>query len=174
MVAFVVCEGVQPSSVQKGQTTSYVLRFALNTLSYLFETDSELLLATICFDFSEKAPPSLASILQRNQTHTMRFTSAILMASSVCRSNAFSLQPLKLPVISNQLAANRYKTSRFVLAEDAAETTTGKVPLGIPGTAKMDTPWEELGFEFRPTKSNLRITYTDGEWGEMELCEVSP
>jgi hypothetical protein len=45
--------------------------------------------------------------------------------------------------------------------------------MGKPGTAKMDTPWEDLGFEFRPTKSNLRITYKDGQWGEMELNEVS-
>lgn len=43
--------------------------------------------------------------------------------------------------------------------------------MGKPGTAKMDTPWEDLGFEFRPTKSNLRITYKDGQWGEMELNE---
>jgi len=45
-------------------------------------------------------------------------------------------------------------------------------PLGIPGTAKLDKPWKELGFEFRPTKSNLRITYKNGEWGEFEMCEV--
>lgn len=66
-----------------------------------------------------------------------------------------------------------YRTSLAVLAEDAADITssTEPRPLGIPGTAKLDTPWEELGFEFRPTKSNLRITYKNGEWGEMELCE---
>ena len=46
-------------------------------------------------------------------------------------------------------------------------------PLGIPGTAQIDTDWKDLGFEFRPTKSNLRITYKNGEWGEFELCEVS-
>ena len=46
-------------------------------------------------------------------------------------------------------------------------------PLGIPGTAQLDKDWKDLGFEFRPTKSNLRITYKNGEWGEFELCEVS-
>jgi hypothetical protein len=44
--------------------------------------------------------------------------------------------------------------------------------IGVPGTAKISKPWNELGFEFTPTKSNLRITYKDGAWGEMEICEV--
>lgn len=42
-----------------------------------------------------------------------------------------------------------------------------------PGTAKLDTPWEELGFEFRPTNSHVRVTYKNGEWGEPELVKVS-
>jgi hypothetical protein len=96
------------------------------------------------------------------------------MAANVCRSTAFSFkQPQTFSLTLRSAAAYPYKTSHSVLAEDAADTTAGKTPLGIPGTAKMDTPWEELGFEFRPTKSNLRMTYKDGEWGEMELCEVS-
>lgn len=36
----------------------------------------------------------------------------------------------------------------------------------------MDVPWEDLGFEFRPTNSHVRMTYKDGEWGEMELVKV--
>jgi branched-chain amino acid aminotransferase len=35
----------------------------------------------------------------------------------------------------------------------------------------MPVPWEDLGFEFRPTNSNVRMTYKDGEWGEMELVK---
>jgi hypothetical protein len=50
---------------------------------------------------------------------------------------------------------------------------TERPPLGIPGTAKLDKDWKDLGFEFRPTKSNLRITFKNGQWGEMELCQVS-
>jgi len=46
-------------------------------------------------------------------------------------------------------------------------------PSKRPGSAKLDTPWEELGFEFRPTNSHARITYKDGEWGKPELVEVS-
>lgn len=51
---------------------------------------------------------------------------------------------------------------------DILEGTT----LGKPGTAKMDVPWEELGFEFRQTKNHLRLTYRNGSWGEPELVEV--
>jgi len=41
--------------------------------------------------------------------------------------------------------------------------------VGAPGTA--DLPWSELGFEFRPTKSHLRMTYRDGKWQEAEMVE---
>jgi branched-chain amino acid aminotransferase len=41
-----------------------------------------------------------------------------------------------------------------------------------PGTAVMDVPWEELGFEFRPTNSHVRMTYKENEgWGEPELVQ---
>lgn len=39
----------------------------------------------------------------------------------------------------------------------------------LPGTAQLDTPWEELGFEFRPTRSHLRMVYRDGSWQAPEL-----
>jgi hypothetical protein len=42
-----------------------------------------------------------------------------------------------------------------------------------PGTAELDTPWEELGFEFRETNSHVSVTYKDGEWGKPELVKVS-
>jgi len=42
--------------------------------------------------------------------------------------------------------------------------------IGKPGTANL--PWSELGFEFRPTKSHLRMIFKDGKWGEAELVEV--
>lgn len=40
-----------------------------------------------------------------------------------------------------------------------------------PGTAKMDTPWKELGFEFRATNSHIKFTYKDGAWGKSELVQ---
>jgi hypothetical protein len=42
----------------------------------------------------------------------------------------------------------------------------------IPGTAKMDKDWAQLGFEFRQTKSNARIVYKNGAWGDIQLVEV--
>jgi len=48
-------------------------------------------------------------------------------------------------------------------------TTDVSTDIGAPGTA--DLPWSELGFEFRPTKSHLRMIYKDGKWGEAELVE---
>jgi hypothetical protein len=51
--------------------------------------------------------------------------------------------------------------------------TAASTALGKPGTAQLDVPWEELGFEFRPTKSHVRIVYRNGEWGPTELVEVS-
>jgi len=42
----------------------------------------------------------------------------------------------------------------------------------LPGTAALDKPWEQLGFEFRQTKSNVRIVYKNGSWGEIQLVEV--
>lgn len=42
----------------------------------------------------------------------------------------------------------------------------------LPGTAELDVAWEDLGFEFRPTNSHIRLTYKDGEgWGEPELVK---
>lgn len=38
-----------------------------------------------------------------------------------------------------------------------------------PGSAALN--WKELGFEFRPTNSHIRITYKDGAWGEPELVK---
>jgi branched-chain amino acid aminotransferase len=40
-----------------------------------------------------------------------------------------------------------------------------------PGTAKLDKPWKELGFEFRPTNSHLKLVYKNGAWEEPELVK---
>lgn len=42
----------------------------------------------------------------------------------------------------------------------------------LPGTADLN--WSELGFELRPTRSHLQITYKDGKWGEPELIQGEP
>lgn len=89
--------------------------------------------------------------------------SAALFFSALASASAFLATPTNFAF--NIASAIQSSSSLSV----AAETR----PLGIPGTAELDKPWKELGFEFRPTKSNLRVTYKNGEWGEPELCEVS-
>lgn len=86
----------------------------------------------------------------------MRLSSAILF--STFSAAASFMTPLP------NTSSNTKSTSLFA--------STEVKPLGIPGTAKLDKPWKELGFEFRPTKSNLRITHKNGEWGEFEMFEV--
>jgi len=74
----------------------------------------------------------------------------------------------------NSIATNAAKKSFMADKTGTSSNIDDSVerePLGIPGTAKLSKPWTELGFEFRPTKSNLRITYKNGQWGEFELCE---
>eukprot|EP00934_Nitzschia_sp_Nitz4_P006071 Nitzschia sp. Nitz4//scaffold48_size128905//26846//28120//NITZ4_003584-RA/size128905-augustus-gene-0.2-mRNA-1//1//CDS//3329552934//6061//frame0 len=50
------------------------------------------------------------------------------------------------------------------------ETSTA-IAAKTPGSAKMDTPWEELGFQFRPTNSHVRVTFKDGKWTAPELVK---
>ena len=38
----------------------------------------------------------------------------------------------------------------------------------------MNIEWEKLGFEFRPTKSNLRFHYEDGKWDEAPMKKSFP
>ena len=57
----------------------------------------------------------------------------------------------------------RFSARLFASVEEA---------LKKPGTAEMDVPWEDLGFVFRPTNSNVRMTFKVGEWGEMKLVKV--
>ncbi|EJK53155.1 hypothetical protein THAOC_27464, partial [Thalassiosira oceanica] len=66
----------------------------------------------------------------------------------------------------NILSTSRRQTGGSVLSVSAAPQSD---VVGAPGTA--DLPWEDLGFEFRTTKSHLRMVYKDGKWGEAELVE---
>ena len=54
------------------------------------------------------------------------------------------------------------------------ETATDLQALAKPGTA--DVPWSDLGFEFRPTKSHLKMVWSEdtGAWGPPELVDDSP
>jgi branched-chain amino acid aminotransferase len=69
---------------------------------------------------------------------------------------AFHVQPALTPLSQS--------SRRTATAPLAASTTTK-----VPGTAKLDVAWEDLGFEFRPTHSHVKMMYTNGKWGAPEL-----
>ena len=33
----------------------------------------------------------------------------------------------------------------------------------------MNIEWDKLGFEFMPTRSNVRASFKDGKWSELKL-----
>ena len=76
-------------------------------------------------------------------------------------------------VVPYQHASSFTMQSRNALPLSLQMTaSTDTRALGVPGTATLDVAWEELGFEFRPTKSHVRVVCKDGEWGKMELVNV--
>ena len=70
---------------------------------------------------------------------------------------------------SSELSCRRHRRHDCNMFMSTTEVDSG-TGVGTPGTA--DLPWSELGFEFRPTKSHLRMVFRDGKWGEAELVEV--
>jgi len=113
----------------------------------------------------------------------MRLNIALLLtltSNVALTATSFMIHPAGPATIKHNnavlLPKQRPPTHISVATSGQSETSTtttavgeSRAPLGTPGTADLD--WTTLGFEFRPTKSNLRITYKDGEWGELELCE---
>jgi hypothetical protein len=86
---------------------------------------------------------------------------------------------MKLSTITIALFVSYQEVNSFTIQSRHAfssarrmTTSTETRELGTPGTAKLDVAWEELGFEFRPTKSHVRVICRDGEWGKMELVTV--
>ena len=88
----------------------------------------------------------------------LAFTTTSLSSST--HYNNVAIQPT-----TNQRLNSKIRNGKLSVA------TSSTTEVGEPGTA--DLPWSELGFEFRPTKSHLRMVYRDGKWGEAELVEVS-
>lgn len=106
----------------------------------------------------------------------MKFPSAFLLALSLASHTGAFLSPSIVGRnIVNRHSDNSHSHSSTTSSwsshtyTSSLSVSTEPLPLGIPGTAKLDKDWKDLGFEFRPTKSNLRITYKNGKWGEMEL-----
>jgi branched-chain amino acid aminotransferase len=69
--------------------------------------------------------------------------------------------------------SHRHVKGRSPSSSTAATSSLSMaVETNKPGTAKLDVAWEELGFEFRPTNSHIKITYKEGSgWGEPELVK---
>jgi len=90
----------------------------------------------------------------------IRAVSAVVLAAPSCMS--FQTATINRWGISLPWNQGATRSSRLSSLATPAKT---------PGSAQLDTPWEELGFEFRPTNSHVSITYKDGEWGEPELVK---
>mmetsp|Transcript_17564 Transcript_17564/g.31915 ORF Transcript_17564/g.31915 Transcript_17564/m.31915 type:complete len:408 (-) Transcript_17564:72-1295(-) len=98
----------------------------------------------------------------------MRISSALLpllATSQTCL--AFILSP------ASQQSLRPTQSQKFNLghgiSSSSLSVSAASTEVGAPGTA--DLPWSELGFEFRPTKSHLKMIYRDGKWEEAELVE---
>ena len=72
-------------------------------------------------------------------------------------------------VVPRTSASSIIRNNNVLFSTDEATETATE----MPGTAKMDKPWGELGFEYRETKSHLKMIFRDGKWGEPELVQVS-
>ena len=103
----------------------------------------------------------------------MRIPSSILPLLAVAATSCLAFVPpptgTRAPTSTSALLSpsRRRGGGGSVLSVSAAPQSD---VAGAPGTA--DLPWEDLGFEFRTTKSHLKMVYKDGKWGEEELVEV--
>jgi hypothetical protein len=90
---------------------------------------------------------------------------ATLATRRTTSRSSLAYSPLRMST-SKQEQASTSSTS-------TKQTTSSKKRL--PGTAQLDVPWQELGFEFRPTHSHIKLVYKDGAgWGEPELVQGEP
>lgn len=100
----------------------------------------------------------------------MRIASALLpllaAAHKSCLAFTVPSSPTTLLVSPSTRQLNHNNQRRISSTSLSVAAIT---EVGVPGTA--DLPWSELGFEFRATKSHLRMVYRDGKWGESELVE---
>mmetsp|Transcript_2019 Transcript_2019/g.2973 ORF Transcript_2019/g.2973 Transcript_2019/m.2973 type:complete len:404 (+) Transcript_2019:149-1360(+) len=92
----------------------------------------------------------------------MKLSVATFLVAAV-KCAAFTTSPTKNSHAASSVQSVRQKTNQLAMV--------GATELGKPGTAELDVPWEELGFEFRPTNSHVCLTYKAGEWGAPELVK---
>lgn len=101
----------------------------------------------------------------------MRISSALLpllATSQTCLG--FILSPASQQSLRPNLTTQSNKFNhRHGFSSSSLSVSAASTEVGAPGTA--DLSWSELGFEFRPTKSHLKMVYRDGKWEEAELVE---
>jgi len=94
-------------------------------------------------------------------------TLALLASSAEAFNHALTRTRTASPRRLHALSRQRLAPIASVTASAPAATSRG-----APGTA--DLPWEDLGFEFRETRSHMKFTYKDGKWDGGELVEGEP
>ena len=81
--------------------------------------------------------------------------------------------------INNIISSSNNNSKLYVSTEQDQEketttTTTATTEKKLPGTAVLDKPWKDLGFEFRDTNAHVKLTWKEGEgWSKPELVKVS-
>ena len=98
------------------------------------------------------------------------------MAFNAVPTSSVSVHQLSVSPWSSSSSSLRYSRRRqrtwialSATIPEVGSTDTTTTTIGIPGTA--DLPWSELGFEYRTTKSHLRMVYHSGSWHTPEMIE---
>ncbi|GKY93925.1 hypothetical protein MPSEU_000359400 [Mayamaea pseudoterrestris] len=91
------------------------------------------------------------------------FRKMILLGMLPAVTQAFSAS-------SRKYAGRALSTSLYSSTVSSTATSSTKSSARLPGTAHLDVAWEDLGFEFRPTRSHVKLVYQTGSgWSEPEL-----
>jgi branched-chain amino acid aminotransferase len=100
------------------------------------------------------------------QLCSKKFYQAFALIAAALPTQAFQLMQPTLGTSSRQHIGRLSTTSTTALASTTLKT---------PGTAKLDVAWEDLGFEFRPTNSYVKMTHTAATgWTAPELIAGEP
>jgi branched-chain amino acid aminotransferase len=86
-----------------------------------------------------------------------------------------SLQMISTKVVPHHRSSlvKHRRCSHPLLRLSAVSSSPTTATKKMPGTAALDTPWEELGFEYRMTNSFVQIKYKDGAWGDIEIIPTT-
>ena len=97
--------------------------------------------------------------------------SALLAAGSLLASySTTTITTTNAFVLETASYSSTTTSSRRIPSSSSLRMVSAEIKQ--PGTAKLDKPWNELGFEFRPTNSHIKLVYKDGKWGKGELVKV--